>query len=68
MGAVLDVYCHFSKPGNHFLGQVLAGLDPNKSEFATLPPNFKKEGNLLEDLDIKEAMDMMYCSILDTYN
>ena len=29
MGAVLDVYWHFCAPGDHFLGRVLAGLDPN---------------------------------------
>jgi len=68
MGAVLDVYLHFSKLGDHFFGRVLARLDPNKSEFATLPPHFKKEGNLMGDLDIKEAIDMMYHQILDTYN
>jgi len=68
MGAVLDVYWYFSKPGNHFIEQVLAGLYPNKSEFTTLLPHFEKEGNLMGDLDIKEVMDMMYHQILDTYN
>jgi len=68
MGAILDIYWHFSEPGDHFLGQVLARLDPNKSKFAILPPHFRKEGNLVGDLDIKEAMDMMYCPILDMYN
>jgi len=56
------------EPGDHFLGRFLAGLDPNKSEFATLPQHFKKEGNVMGDLDIKDAMDMMYHPILDTYN
>ena len=60
MGAVLDVYWHFSEPGDHFLGRVLAGLDPNKAEFATMPPHFMVEGNLMEDEDIKAAMIMMY--------
>ena len=54
MGAVLDVYWHFSEPGDHFLGRVLAGLDPNKPQFATMPPHFILEGDLMEDADIKE--------------
>ena len=67
MGAVLDVYWHFSEPGDHFLGRVLAGLDPNKSEFGTMPPHFMMEGNLMEDEDVKEAMKIMYGPILDKY-
>jgi hypothetical protein len=31
MGSVLDVYWHFSEPGDHYLGRILAGLDPKKS-------------------------------------
>ena len=68
MGAVLDVYWHFSEPGDHFLGRVLAGLDPNKPEFSTMPPHFMKEGNLMDDPDICEAMHLMYGPILDRYN
>ena len=67
MGAVLDVYWHFSEPGDHFLGRVLTGLDPNKSEFATAPPHFMMEGNLMEDKDIHAAMYMMYGPILEKY-
>jgi len=68
MGAVIDAYCHLNEPDDHFLGRALAGLDPNKYKFAALPPYFKKESNLIGDLDIKEAMDMMYRPILDTNN
>jgi hypothetical protein len=67
MGAVLDVYWHFCEAGDHFLGRVLAGLDPNKAEFATMPPHFILEGDLMEDEDIKAAMNMMYGPLLDTY-
>ena len=49
MGAVLDVYWQFSDAGDHFLGRVLAGLDPNKSEFASMPPHFIIEGHLMND-------------------
>ena len=68
MGAVLDVYWHFSESGDHFLGRVLVGLDPSKLEFATLPPHFYKDGNLMDDPDINEAIMVMYGPILDEYN
>ena len=31
MGAVLDIYWQFYAPGDHFLGRLMAGLDPNKT-------------------------------------
>ena len=52
MGAVLDVYWHFCAPGDHFLGRVLAGIDPNKPDFASLPPHFMTEFDPMEDPDI----------------
>ena len=66
MGAVLDVYWHFSEPGDHYLGRILACLDPTKPSFGTLPPHF----NVIDPMsnpDIKWAMRMMYGSILDEY-
>ena len=65
MGAVLDVYWHFSEPRDQFLGRVLAGLDPNKAKFATMPPHFIMEGNLMNDEDVKEAMCVIYGPILE---
>ena len=41
MGKVLDVYWHFSEPGDHYLGRILAGLDPSLHSFGCLPPHFK---------------------------
>jgi hypothetical protein len=41
MGSVLDVHWHFAEPGDHYLGHILAGLDPKKLYFATLPPHWK---------------------------
>ena len=67
MGAVLDVYWHFAEPGDHFLGRILACLDPNKTEFATFPPHFILEGNLMDDEDAKEAMHMIYGPMLEKY-
>jgi hypothetical protein len=68
MGANLDVYCHFCTPGDHFLGRVLAGLDPNKPEFASLLPHFIAEFDPMEDPDILEAMHLMYGPILEAWS
>ena len=43
MGAVRDVYWRFCAPGDHFIGRVLAGIDPNKPKFASLTPYFMTE-------------------------
>ena len=67
MGSVLDIYWHFCAPGDHFLGRVLAGLDPNKLEFASLPPHFMTEFDPMEDPDISEAMHLMYGPILEQW-
>ena len=40
IGSVLDVYWHFGSVGNQYLGQILAGHDPNKENFDVLPPHF----------------------------
>ena len=68
MGAVLDVYWNFFAPEDHFLGIVLAGLDTNKPEFASLPPHFMTEFDPMEDPDISEAMHLMYGPILDQWS
>ena len=65
MGAVLDFYWHFCAPGDHFLGRVLASLDPNKPEFAYLLPHFMTEFDPMGDPDISEAMHLMYGPILE---
>ena len=67
MGQVLDVYWQFGDAGDNYLGRVLCGLDPNKNGFATMPPHFNVEGNLMEDEDIEEAMQIMYGPILDSH-
>ena len=68
MGAVLDFYWHFCAPGDHFLGRLLSGLDPNKLEFASLPPHFMTEFDTMEDPDILEAMHLMHGPILEQWN
>lgn len=36
IGSVLDVYWHFGSVGDHYLGRLLCGLDPNDPNFAVL--------------------------------
>ena len=31
MGKILDVYWHFSEPGDHYLGRILVGMDPKRA-------------------------------------
>jgi hypothetical protein len=40
LGALLDVYWHFASIGDHYLGHILAGFDPNIPDFGTLPPHW----------------------------
>ena len=41
LGMTFDVYLGFAEPGDQYLGRILAGLLPNSSEFAAIPPHFK---------------------------
>ena len=40
IGSVLDCYWHFGSTRDQFLGQILAGLDPNNCSFDLLPPHW----------------------------
>ena len=64
LGLVLDVYWHFLEPEDHYLGRVLAGLDPNQPEFGVLPPHFNMEDNPMDNEHIKEEMKLMYGKIV----
>ena len=44
-GKVQDIYFNFAKPGDHYVGRMLAGLDSNNSEFKILPPHFTCEAD-----------------------
>jgi len=46
LGKVLDVYWHFSEPGDTYLGRVLAFLNPSSPDFGTLPPHFNMDDPL----------------------
>jgi hypothetical protein len=66
LGAVLDVYWHFASIGDHYLGRILAGLDPSTPDFGTLPPHWTTSNPLENDL-VKRAMVMLYGPILVAY-
>jgi hypothetical protein len=66
MGAVLDIYWHFSSTGDHYLGRILGGLDPNTPRFGILSPHWTTPNSLGNDL-IKRAMVMLYGPIMDAY-
>ena len=63
LGSSLDVYFHFAEAGDHYLGRILSGLDPNDVEFSTLSAHFNTS-NPLENKDIKKAMHIMFGPIL----
>jgi hypothetical protein len=66
MGKILDLYWHFAEPGDTYLGRILAGLDPNEERFGSLPPHWKV-GNPMGDARIREAMHLMFGSILERW-
>jgi hypothetical protein len=63
LGKVLDIYWQFAETGDAYLGRCLAGLDPNSSNFSVLPPHWNVTSPF-EDVDIKEALQLMYANIL----
>ena len=65
-GSVLDVYWHFASIGDHYLGRVLAGLQPNHVGFGTLPPHFSIQSPM-ENAIVLQAMEMMFGPIMVRY-
>ncbi len=65
-GKVLDLYWHFSEPGDTYLGRILAGLDPNDKTFGTLPPHWKVD-NPMGNAKIRKAMLSMFGTILQRW-
>ena len=60
----LYVYCQFfACIGGHNLWHILAGLDPNRSSFGILPPNWTTSHPLENNL-IKRAIVVLYGPIL----
>jgi hypothetical protein len=66
IGSVLDVYWHFGSVGDHYLGRILAGLDPNDPSFATLPPHWMLVNPMMDEC-VAKAMRMMYGGIIEAY-
>lgn len=66
LGRVLDLYWHFAEPGDHFLGRVLAGLNPSSDEFATLPPHWVLDDPMSNER-VSEAMNLMFATILQKW-
>ena len=66
IGSVLDVYWHFGSVGDHYLGRILCGLDPNDTNFAVLPPHWILVDPLGNEL-VSKAMQMTYGPILAEY-
>jgi hypothetical protein len=63
-GHVFDVYLQFADPGDQYLGRILAGLDPNTSDFALLPPHFTIPST---NQDIDEALVMCFGNLAEKY-
>ena len=41
-GTVFSIYLQFAAAGDHYLGRLLAILNPQKPLFSVLPPNFSE--------------------------
>ena len=50
--------------GDHYLGRLLAGLDPHQTTFGDLPPHFKVG---MENEDIHDFMYLLYGPIIRQY-
>jgi hypothetical protein len=63
---VLDVYWHFCSVGDHYLGRILSGLDPNESSFGMLPPHWSTTKPMEND-HIRKAMRLTFGEIVEEY-
>lgn len=66
IGSVLDVYWHFGSVGDHYLGRILAGFNPNDPNFNVLPPHWKLE-DAFESASIRTSFHVMYGPIAEHY-
>lgn len=60
LGVIQDIYFKFAEKGDHVLGRILAGLDPDSVTFDVLPPHFVNT----DDKHIKQAMELCFGNIL----
>ena len=59
---MFEIYLGFAEPGDQYLGRLLAGLLPNSSTFAALPPHFTCG---MENEHVAEAMNSCFIGIID---
>lgn len=62
VSVMFDIYLGFAEPGDCYLGRILAGLSPNKTNFDAIPPHFTVG---MENRYIKEAMELCFKCILE---
>ena len=60
LGVVQDIYFKFAEKGDHVIGRILGGLDPDSADFDVLPPHW----TVPDDEHIKEAMELCFGNIL----
>ena len=60
LGVVQDIYFKFAEKGDHVIGRILGGLDPDSADFDVLPPHW----TVPDDKHIKEAMELCFGNIL----
>ena len=63
LGVILDIYWKYAESGDFYLGRILAGLDPESSNFGILPPHFTV-GN--ENEFLKKGIQLCFGKILET--
>ena len=64
MGKVFDVYFNFGKCGDNYFGRILAGLDPNETNFGDLPPYFEQD---IDNEIVKNSMICIYGDLLKSH-
>ena len=62
LGIILDIYWKFAEAGDHYLGRILAGLDPCSEKFGVLPPHFTVP---IENEFIKEGLNICFGNIIE---
>lgn len=60
-GKIQDIYFSFAKPGDHYVGRMLAGLDSTSSQFKILPPHFTCDSS---HPDLIEGISLCYGQLL----
>ena len=62
LGVIIDIYWKFAEKGDHYLGRILAGLDPDSESFDVLPPHFTVG---IGNNHLKKAFHICYGKIVE---